>query len=311
MANKKSRRLKPSEMSTNRLFSWLYRKAQERENAGKVPTLRSNFRRSLSIVRRYWKPLSICTAIYGVLYFLFVRVLTAVNIDELSESVVAAFGDGEESFLTEVITVGSLFGESTNFNSQSGFLFVVVTIVSSLAMIWLLRHIWGEKRVSVRDAFYQGMYPMVPFALVLGFMLIQMLPFSIAAFIFQTAINNSLTVTFVERLFFMSVLATGIVISAYLLVGSIVALYASTVPGTRPSEARRAAKRVLRGRRFLVVKQVLIFMILTGFVATAPMLLVVWQVPQISIVAVAVMIVLGMPWFNLYFYGLYRDLLDE
>lgn len=276
-----------------------------------VPTLRSNFSRSTKIVRKHWKPLAINTAIYGILYFLFVRVLTAVDFDDLNETIVVVFGDGRESFLTQVITVGSLFGESTNFNSQSGLLFAIVTTISALAMVWVLRRIWGERRVSVKEAFYQGMYPLIPFVLVFLFMLVQLLPFSAGGFIFQTAFNNGLTIEFYEKVFFVSVFALGALVSAYYLVGSIVALYAVTMPGITPSEARRTAKRVLKGRRFLVMRQMFIFLILTGFVAMAPMLLVIWLIPGVAIIATAIMIVLGLPWFNLYLYGLYRDLLDE
>lgn len=307
--NKKSTRL--YKLLSAPGISWLKEKYDNRASVGIVPTMRSNLRRSIGIIGRYWKAILLNTVVYGVLYFVFVRVLTAVNIEELQNSVRLVFGDGQDSFTTQVLTVGTLFGESTNFNSQTGLLFGIVTIVSALAMIWVLRHIWGEKRVSVREAFYQGMYPLIPFTLVLLFMIIQLIPFSLSAFIFQTAFNNGLTVTLIEKIFFVSVFATGTIISAYFLIGSIIGLYAVTVPGVTPSQARKTAKRVLKGRRFLVLKQVILFMILTGFLATAPMLLVVWLVPNIAIIAAAVMIVLGLPWFNLYFYGLYRDLLDE
>lgn len=315
MKSKSSVKSLPSNISDKllktRFGDWARRTYENRASAGKVPTMRSNLRRSSAIVQRHWKPLLINTGIYGVLYFLFVRVLTAVNIDELQNAVELVFGDGESSFTTQVLTVGTLFGESANFNSQTGLLFAIVTIISSLAMIWLLRKIWGQRKVSVKEAFYQGMYPLIPFSLVLLFMIVQLIPFSIAAFIFQTAFNNGLTVTLIEKIFFVSVFATGSIISAYFLIGSIIGLYAVTVPGVTPSQARKSAKRVLRGRRFLVLKQVLLFMILSGFVGTAPMLLVVWVLPQVAVIAAAVMIVLGLPWFNLYFYGLYRDLLDE
>lgn len=277
----------------------------------KVPTLRSNLRRTVKMVRKHWRPLLWATIVYGALYFAFVRVLTRIDVNDLSNTVAIAFGDGEETFLTQIITTSTLYGESVNFDNASGIIYFVVTLMASLAFIWLLRYIWAGKKPKAKQAYYQGMYPMVPYALVFLFMLVQLIPFSLAAFVFQTAINNSLAISIIERGFFLSIFAAGAIFSAYLIIGSIIASYAVTVPGVTPGQARKTAKRMLLGRRFLVLRQVIIFLFLTSLLALAPTLLVVWQAPGAANAVAALFIVLGVPWMNFYFYGLYRDLLNE
>ena len=285
----------------------------EREELPKhtqVPQLRRNLKRTRYILRRFWKPLTSATAVYGALYFVFVRVLTQVDINDLTTTVNDVFGDGEETFLTQLISVGTLFGESTNFDNQTGMIYFIVTMIYSLAIIWILRLIWAERKPKAKVAYYEGMYPLVPFFLVILFMIVQAIPFSIGGFFFQNAFNNGLAISFIEKAFFVGVFAAGAIISAYFIIGSVVAMYAVTVPGVTPSEARRTAKRILKGRRFKVIRQVMIFLFISGAIALVPMMLSIWLLPQTTIVMAAIVLILTIPWIHFYFYGLYRDLID-
>jgi hypothetical protein len=123
--------------------------------------------------------------------------------------------------------------------------------------------------------------------------------------------SNGIAISLIEKLGIMTIFVAGTALSAYWIVGSIVALYAVTVPGMTPLNSLRRAKQLLRGRRLAIVRQLLGFIIITGLACMAAMLLVIYFVPDASIVAVTILIVLLMPWMHLYLYGLYRDLLHE
>lgn len=275
-----------------------------------APRFWPSVRTTVVTIKTHYKPILLATSIYGALYFFFVRVLTSVNITDLNESVVVLFGDGEESVYTQILTVGGLFGQSTNFDNQTGLMYALITAICSLALIWILRSIWGGKKPGVREAYYQGMYPLVPFVLVILFVFVQAIPFSIGSFLFQNSFSNGLAVTFIEKLLFVSIFATGILVSGYLIMGSIMAMYAATVPGVTPTDAFRSARKILKGRRFATLRTAILFMILTGVLIMAPMLLIVWLIPDAAVIAAALLIVLTLPWFHTFFYGLYRELLN-
>ncbi len=276
-----------------------------------VPTLKSGVLRNFRIFRTHWKPLARATSVYAVLYFLFIRVLTEVDIRELNATVTEVFGGGEESILTRIISIGTLFGQSTSFDAQTGVLFFVITLVCSLAIVWILRSIWTKHQISVREAYYQGMYPLVPIVILVLVMFIQLVPFSIGAFLFQTAFDQGLAASAIEKLGFVTLLMAGIVLSGYWLIGSVMAAYIATVPGKAPFDSLDAAKMMLKGRRFAILRNAILFLVLTSVMILLPMLFIIWVWQDAAIVFAALLIVSILPWFHTYFYGLYRDLLNE
>lgn len=277
----------------------------------KAPSLKAAMRRNLMIFAHNKKSFALVVLVYGILYFVFIRVLTKVDLGSVTQSVKIIFGDGQENILTRMITVGSLFSGSTNFDTQTALLFAIIFFINSLAIIWVLRTIWAKKKVKVKEAYYQGMYPLIPFGLIIVYVFFQMLPFTITSLLFTTAINNGIASSLPEKIGIMGLLAFGILWSGYLIIGSIIALYAVTVPQITPFKALDTARQVLKGRRFEVLRQVLLFAIISGVVAMVPMLFIIWLIPKIAIVVVALFIILALPWFHTYLYGLYRDLLND
>ena len=276
-----------------------------------VPTFKSGVMRNFAIIKRFWKPLGLATLIYGGLYFVFIRVLTNVNFQQLNTTVVQIFGEGEESIVTRAVSVGTLFGQSTNFSGQTGVMYFAISLVCSLAIIWLLRSIWSSRKVSVKEAFYQGMYPFVPVILLVIWMFIQAIPFSISSFLFRTAFDQGLASSFIEKVGFVGLLMGGILLSGYWIIGTIMGFYAVTVPGKTPSEALQTSAAMLKGRRFATLRLAIQFLLLTSLMILIPMLGVIYVIPDGAIVFAALFIVLSLPWLHIYFYGLYRDLLHE
>lgn len=279
-------------------------------DSNNVPSLLASFNRTRKMLKGYWRSIFKVTAVYGVLYFAFVRVLTRVNFDELKASVEIAIAGSRDTLWSKVAITGALFGESARLDSQETLVYALVTVMSSLAIIWVLRCVWAKERASVKEAYYQGMYPLVPYSIIFGIIIIQMIPFSVSAFIFQTAFNNGLTVSLAEKFLFVSLFAFGTLVSLYFVVGSLMALYAVTIPGVTPMQALKTTKRMLKGRRIAVLKQILVFVVVSASIALAMMLAVIWLLPSLAVLFTALILVLMLPWAHLYMYGLYRDLID-
>ncbi len=276
-----------------------------------VPPLSGNLRRSLRIIKHHRGLMLRLTGIYAGLYFIFVRAITKLNLDELRDTVAKIFGDGNETITSRIALAGTLFSESTNFDQATGLYFVVIFVINSLALMWVLKYIWAKKRTTIREAYYQGMYPLVPVLILVGLIFIQSIPLSIGSYIAQVVFSRGLAINFVEKAGVVTVLVSAITLTGYWVIGSILAIYASSVPGMTPLSSLKEAKRMLKGRRFLVLRQVAGFMLLTGVIALIVLLAVVYVVPDAAIVAVTILMILMMPWSHLYLYGLYRDLLND
>ena len=296
---------------TKQLSGWTNKSKRRKHAKQPVPTLRSNLSRTWGIMRKHRDQLLKVLGIYALLYFFFVRAITNVNLEELRSTISLVFGDGTESLSTRFALAGALFGESTNFDQSTGFYFSMIFLINSLALIWLLKHYWARRKTTVAEAYYQGMYPLVPIIILVGVIVLQSIPFSIGSYIMQVAFDNSLAVNFIERVGVVGVFFLGLTISGYWIIGSIMAIYAVTVPGMTPLAGLREAKLMLKGRRFLVLKQVTIFILLTAILCMALLLGIVYVLPDAAILAVTAIVVLLMPWSHLYLYGLYRDLVDE
>jgi hypothetical protein len=72
-------------------------------------------------------------------------------------------------------------------------------VTSSLALIWLFRQQQAGNKVKMKDAFYRGMYPLIPFILVLIVVGLQTIPASVGNYLFRTVIDNDLAVNITEQ----------------------------------------------------------------------------------------------------------------
>jgi hypothetical protein len=166
-------------------------------------------------------------------------------------------------------------------------------------------------KARVRDTYYRGMYPLVPFILVLMVIALQLVPLLVGSTVYSLVINNGIAVLFIEKLLWALLYALLALLSLYMISSSLFALYIVTLPDMTPLKALRSARELVRYRRWTVLRKVLCLPLILLVAAAIIMLpIIVWLTPlakwifflltMSSLVAV-----------HAYMYTLYRELLNE
>ena len=226
----------------------------------------------------------------------------------LSQASAGHFGGLGPGLRIFVVLLGSA-GSSTSAAASVYQLFLV--LIASLAVIWALRQVLAGSMVRVRDAFYRGMYPLVPFILVILAIILQLVPLLLGAAVYSLVINNGIAVSLVEKLAWSVAYLLLALWSLYMVSASLFALYVVTLPDMAPRKALRSARELVRHRRWTVLRKILCLPIILLIVAAVIMLPVIaWLTPltrwlfflltTFSLVAV-----------HAYMYTLYRELLNE
>lgn len=198
------------------------------------------------------------TLVYALLTIVLVRGLGA-GADITSLKTQLDLGpSGLAQLLTGVSVLTALFTSSgTSSGDTSGAYQLIVGLIISLATIWAARQTLAGQRVRLRDAFYKGMYPLVPFVLVLLVVIVESVPLLVGAWLYTTVITNGIAATPVENIIWATVCLLLVVISLYMLCSSLFALYNVTLPDMTPLKALRSARQLVRYRRGQVFRKLL------------------------------------------------------
>lgn len=273
-----------------------------------IPTALSLIRATMQFIFSNWRKFAALVAIYGALYVLLVRSPISTDMGEIQDLLGAVFGENSQNSIERnLATLGAVLGSGQN--SQSGAAAAVGVLSFSLIVVWLTRQLHNKQDVKVRDAIYQGLGPIIPVFLLLVVFMLQIAPFSIAAFLYTTARSGEFFVSGVEDLgFFLVTAATG-VLSFYWATSTVIALYAVSLQGMYPMKALRAAKKLVKFQRFLVFRRIVALPIILGLIYTLILLIVIRIYPNGALVASEIMQVLMIPIVNVYLYKLYRKLI--
>ena len=249
------------------------------------------------------------TLIYGALTIILVRGLgSGINLDSLKTTLNTNGGSG--SLAMGVTLFGYLLGSSNGANSQVGGVYQsLLVILMSLVTIWALRQVLAGKQISAKEAFYNGVYPLVPFILVLLVVGLQLIPLAIGSWLFATVSGTSIAVNAIEKLGWGLLFFLFALWSLYLVCSSLFALYIVTLPDMTPLKALRSAKQLVEHRRFKVLRKILFLplaLIVVGAVITIPLILVLTSLATwvFFLLSMFVLIVI-----HAYMYALYRELL--
>ncbi|MEK7095785.1 MAG: hypothetical protein AAB896_00620 [Patescibacteria group bacterium] len=261
-----------------------------------------------NLLRKNWKILGGITLVYLVLNIVLASGLSSV-INNFS-SVKDNLGTGY-NFSSAVSGFGSLLSGSAGTGSESASILQSILIVlQSLVVIWALRQLLADKKLSAKDAYYKSMAPLVPFLLVISVIIIQLLPVSLGA-AFVSLIMSTLAPGSGLAAVIMGMIITGLVAwSIYMISASIFALYIVTLPDMQPRQALRAAKKLVSFRQLVIIRRLLflpIFILLVMAAIMLPLILFVHLlvIPVFYLLSVAVLLFV-----HSYLYALYRGLLD-
>lgn len=253
------------------------------------------------------------TLIYGLLNLVLVQGFAATTDvaslkQQLNQIFTGNFGSLATSFSVFVVLVGSAGnGSSPTAGAYQFFLGLIV----SLAIIWALRQIYADTKIRIRDAYYNGMTPLVPFLLVLLVIGLQLLPMLIGSTLYSVIINNGIAVYMIEKLLWLGVFLALSLASLYMISSSTIALYIVTLPGMTPMKALRSARHLVKRRRWVVMRK-LLFLPLILFIVTAIIMLpiIIFATPLAQWVFF-LLTMFALTVIHTYIYNLYRELIGE
>lgn len=187
----------------------------------------------------------------------------------------------------------------------------VLFVIFSLAFIWLFRQTAAEKpgKLRIRDAFYKGMYPLIPFIIVLVIIGLQLIPLVAANFLYGTVISGGLAVTVLEQVLWISLIFLLALLSLYMISSSIFGLYIVTLADMAPMQALRSARELVRFRRWSVMRKVFLlplFVLITGAIIVIPLIIINAKLAEWVFYILSLLV---LPFIHGYLYQLYRKLL--
>lgn len=281
------------------------------KHPGRIPNVWQLTQGTVRIVARHWRLLALIALVYGVLNLIFVRGFsggTDVSSlkDQLNQLVNGNWGKLTTSASVFVVLLSSS-GNSTS--GTAGAYQIFLALVVSLTVIWTLRQLLAGERVRVRDGFYRGMYPLVPFLLVLAVIGLQCLPFLIGGELYSLVINNGIAVTLLEQLLWLVLFIVLAAITIRWLCSSLFALYIVTLPDMTPLKALRSARELVHYRRLPVFRK-LLFLPVALFVAGGVIMIpIILFVAPLAPWVFFILTMAGLIVVHVYMYNLYRELL--
>jgi hypothetical protein len=186
---------------------------------------------------------------------------------------------------------------------------IMVLIIASLVIIWLVRHLQIEKKVSLRQALYLGPAPLVPFLVIIGVILFQMLPIVIGLPIIATIIGTVFEPSFLSISLLIILSLAVATWSLRMIVGSIFALIIVSLPSVTPTAALRTASKIVKYRRVAVVWRLLFFVAFWLAITTILVSLVIWALPVLAAPSLYLLASAGVFIGYIYLYILYKELI--
>jgi len=279
----------------------------------KLPSIYQIAKKSVDLI---WENRKLFIAIcitYGLLNLILVQGLASgTNIDSLKSEISKGFSGHLGSLASSVGVFAELLSSSGNSSSQTaGAYQVFLFIVISLAVIWTLRQIVAGKKIRMRQAFYQGMNPLIPFILVVLMFCIQLIPLVIGSALYSLAISSGVAITLIEKILFIIIFALFLSWSFYLLSSTIFAVYIVTLPDMTPLKALRSAKQLVKKRRIVIIRKILgmpVMLLIAAAIIMVPIIIVLTSLAQwVFFVLTTLTLLLA----HTYMYTLYRELLNE
>ncbi len=279
--------------------------------AGKLPSAFMLLRQAVVTLRIHWRVFAGVLLAYVLLSLVLVRGISGgLGLAEIRDSLDEAAGGDFGSFATGLALFGYLLGSSGASTSDAGGVYqTFLIIITSLAIIWALRQAHAKAVVSAKAAYYEGMYPLIPFILVLCVIGLQLLPFIIGGTLFNIVMTNGLAVTPLETFLWGAVYFLLALLSLYMVSSSLFALLIVTLPKMTPLKALRSARQLVLHRRLTVMRKLLFLPLILLLLGAGLMLPLILFLTPVAEWAFFILSALGFATIWSYLYALYRELL--
>lgn len=279
----------------------------------KLPNVWQLTRAAALILWRYRRLFIGITLIYGLLNLVLVQGLASgTNVSnlksELNQVFTGHFGSLASSLSVFVVLVG---GAGNGSSQTAGAYQLFLGLITSLAVIWALRQVLAGATIRIRDTYYRGMYPLIPFILVLVVVGLQLLPLLIGSLLYGIVNSNGIAVHFVEKLIWILIYAGLALWSLYMLSSSLLALYIVTLPDMTPRRALRSARDLVNHRRWTVLRKILCLPLILLVVAALIMVPIIIWLTALAQWVFFLLTMFALVAVHAYMYTLYRELLNE
>lgn len=277
----------------------------------KLPSGIKLFVGACQLLVKQWKALGGILLVYAVIDLIVMGGSAGTNLSAAKHNL-TNLTHGHVSSLAAGFTLFSSMVTATNNASTSGATGayqVILLLITSVVFIWALRQVYAGQSVHIREAFYSGAYPIVPFIVVLFFIGIQLLPLGIGVSLYTTMASGGILVGLPQHIIALAIFLLLASWTVYMLCASIIALYVVTLPDMTPLKALRSARELVRFRRWVILRK-LIFLVLaiamSGSILLIPVALFITPLATVMfllLTAVTVGVI------HSYIYGLYREML--
>lgn len=269
-------------------------------------------------------------AVYAILTVSVVNLASESLYSQLRTTVNETTTEIFKGFLGEIGKSGLLLlgGVTGSYNeaptdSQSQTYMILAGLLLWLTTVWLLRALAAGARPKMRDGLYNAGAPILP-TIFVGFVaVLQLLPMALVLYGYSAAVGSGLLDGGVEAMLFWSAAAILMVLSAYWLTSTLIAMVVVTLPGMYPLQALRTAGDLVIGRRIRILLRMLwmIIMVVAAWaVIGIPTIMIDGWVKSIvpyfsGIPTIPILLlVLGsttLVWVATYIYLLYRRIVED
>lgn len=243
-------------------FHRSYREDYRRET--KTPGLLSHAMTTFQTIFQHWRTFLPFLALMVGLYILIVGIMSEdfykqyqealdYSTESLAMGDIGNFARAGMLLLSTVTTGGFSSGMS---DSQVVFM-ILLFLIMWMVTLFLLRHFLAGEHPKLRDGLYNALGPLLSTLLIFAVIFIQAIPLMLVIITYSAAVMTGFLSTPFYALVYFLFATTMILLSAYLLSSSIMALVAVTTPGMYPMKALAAASDLMAERRIKFVLRLL------------------------------------------------------
>lgn len=273
----KLRSKRSEHLHLHKSFRRSYREDYQRKT--ETPGLLAHAMTTFQLIFKHWKTFFALIAIMAVAYIILVGLLSEdlyqqfqTSIDETSAGLAnGQIGNFAKAglLLISTITTGGL---DTGMGEVQTVFMVALFLIMWLVTIYLLRHFLAGGKPKLRDALYNALSPFISTLLVFVVIFIQAIPLMLVAITYSAAVMTDFLSTPFYALVYFIFAALMVLLSAYLLSSSLVALVAVTAPGVYPMTALMNASDLMAGRRTRLILRLLYLLLVVAIIYLVAML---------------------------------------
>ena len=212
--------------------------------------------------------------VYAVITVFLVGIASQDNYTILTNTLKTTSGDIFGGFWGNIGSASLMFltaitgGLSATLTDVQQIYAGIITLLTWLTTIWLLRNTLAGHKVKLRDGLYNAGSPILSTFLVALLLIVQMLPLALAFIGYSAATTTGLLAGGVEAMLFWISAGLLAALSTYWMTSTFFALVIVTLPGMYPFQAIKTAGDLVIGRRLRILLR-LIWMAVSVFLVWA------------------------------------------